>query len=66
MKEDQMLFEIDMERQYEDPSWGLDYVNSELQLESGSATEEEIEAAYDEMLQSILQFYYPSHEEFDF
>lgn len=66
MQEDHVLFEMDMERQYDDPSWGLDAVNAELQLESDSATKEEIEAAYDEMLQSILQFYYPSHEEFDF
>ena len=66
MQEDHVLFEMDMERQYNDPSWGLDTVNSELQLLSESAMDAEIEAAYDEMLYSIMNCYYPNYEEFDF
>ena len=66
MQEDHMLFEMDMERQYVDPSWGLDEVNAELQLLSESSMDAEIEAAYDEMLDSIMNCYYPYYEEFDF
>ena len=66
MQEDHVLFLVDMERQYNDPSWGLDTVNSELQLLSESAMDAEIEAAYDEMLDSIMNSYYPDYEEFDF
>ena len=66
MQEDHVLFEMDMERQYNDPSWGLDTVNAELQLLSESAMDAEIEAAYDEMLYSIMNCYYPDYEEFDF
>ena len=66
MQEDRMLFEMDMERQYVDPSWGLDEVNAELQLLSESSMDAEIEAAYDEMLDSIMNCYYPDYEEFDF
>ena len=66
MQEDHVLFEMDMERQYVDPSWGLDEVNAELQLVSQSAMDAEIEAAYDEMLNSIMNSYYPDYEEFDF
>lgn len=61
-----MLFEMDMERQYEDYSWGLDTLNSELQLISESAMDEKIEAAFDEMMDSIMQCYYPHYDEFDF
>lgn len=61
-----MLFEMDMERQYVDSSWGLDEVNAELQLLSESSMDAEIEAAYDEMLDSIMNCYYPDYEEFDF
>ena len=66
MQEDRMLFEMDMERQYVDPSWGLDEVNAELQLLSESSMDAEIEAAYDEMLDSIKNCYYPYYEEFDY
>ena len=66
MQEDHVLFEMDMERQYNDPSWGLDTVNAELQLLSESAMDAEIEAAYDEMLDSIMNCYNPKYEEFDF
>ena len=66
MQEDHVLFEMDMERQYVDSSWGLDEVNAELQLVSQSAMDAEIEAAYDEMLNSIMNFYYPDYEEFNF
>ena len=30
--EDIALFELDMARQYEDNSWGLDEINGELQM----------------------------------
>lgn len=66
MQEDHVLFEMDMERQYVDPSWGLDAVNAELQLVSESAMDAEIETAYDEMLNSIMNSYYPDYDEFDF
>jgi len=52
------MFEMDMERQYVDLSWGLDEVNSELQIEAQALIEAEIEAAYDEWLDSVLAAYY--------
>jgi len=53
--EDQMLYELDMERQYEDPGFELDEVNTELQLlaelEAGSVEA----AAYQEYVDALEQ-----------
>ena len=50
-----MLYELDMERQYEDPGFELDEVNTELQLlaelEAGSVEA----AAYQEYVDALEQ-----------
>lgn len=66
MDMDLVMYELDMERMYEDDSFVMDGVNADLQLIAQEQQEAVIEAAYDEMLDSIMQLYYPQYEEFDF
>jgi hypothetical protein len=52
-----LMYELDMERMYEDETFELDMVNAELQLASQELQEEEAEQAYDEMMASWLRMY---------
>ena len=65
MDMDRFMYEVDMERMYEDSSFPFDEVNGVLQEIGHENQEEAVEAAYDEMLESIMRFYYPQYEEFD-
>ena len=62
---EQELYELDMERQYEDQSFILDEINLELQATTEESTEAAIEAVYDEFLDEMLRLYYPPVE-YDF
>lgn len=66
MDMDRAMFEVDMERMYEDSSFSLDEINGLLQSIGQEMQAEAVEAAYDEMLDSIMRLYYPQYEEFDF
>lgn len=59
---EQELFELDMERQYEDDSFVQDEVNQELQQITESQIDDEVEAAYDEYLAEMFRLYYPPIE----
>lgn len=63
---DRMMYEVEMERMYEDDSFVLDGVNGDLQQIAQELQEDIVEAAYDEMLASIMNSYYPQYEQFDF
>lgn len=52
---DQELFELDMERMYEDDSFTLDEANRELQEASAELMEAELEAVYDEYLTVMMR-----------
>ena len=58
MDQDRVMYELDMERMYEDESFTLDEANRLLQEETAVQLEEATELAYDEYLQSILSRYY--------
>lgn len=55
---EQELFQLDMERQYEDPSFELDSVNGDLQQAGQEVLAAQIELAYDEYLAAIMQLCY--------
>jgi len=56
-----LMYELDMERMYEDETFELDMANAELQEAAQDLQEEEVEQAYDEMMFSILRLYnYPN------
>lgn len=55
---EQELFELDMERQYEDESFALDQVNLELQQATQEHMDAAIEAAYDEYVDEIMSMYH--------
>ena len=55
---EQELFELDMERQYEDESFALDEVNVRLQEVSNELMDEELELAYDDYMKAIMRAYY--------
>ena len=59
---EQELYELDMERQYEDQSFILDEINLELQAATERMVEDAIEAAYDEFLDEMMRLYYPPVE----
>lgn len=50
-----MLYELDMERQYEDPGFELDEVNTELQLLAELETGSVEAAAYQEYVDTLEQ-----------
>jgi hypothetical protein len=52
-----LMYELDMERMYEDETFELDMVNAELQLASQELQDAEVEQAYDEMMASWLRMY---------
>ena len=52
-----LMYELDMERMYEDETFELDMVNAELQEAAQDLQEEEAEQAYDEMMASWLRMY---------
>jgi hypothetical protein len=52
-----LMYELDMERMYEDETFELDMVNAELQLASHELQDAEVEQAYDEMMASWLRMY---------
>lgn len=54
---EQELFELDMERQYEDNSFQFDSVNCDLQCAAQDLVSAEIEAAYDEYLAEMMRLY---------
>lgn len=58
---DQQLFELDMERQYEDDSFVLDPINSELQLVSSQRLEQHIDDLYSDWLASMTEKFYPMY-----
>lgn len=66
MDMDRVMYEVDMERMYEDDSFVFDGLNADLQLIAQEQQEAVVEAAYDEMLDSIMRLYYPQNDEFDF
>ena len=66
MDMDRVMYEVDMERMYEDDSFVFDGLNADLQLIAQEQQEAVVEAAYDEMLNSIMRLYYPQNDEFDF
>ena len=55
---EQELFELDMERQYEDSAFELDSVNLDLQAESQQQISVQQELAYDHYLAEIMRIYY--------
>lgn len=55
---EQELFELDMERQYEDSSFALDTVNCDLQCASQELVSAQVELVYDEYLAAIMRLYY--------
>lgn len=59
---EQELFELDMERMYEDNSFTLDQANLELQEAADEQVALEIEAVYDEYLDEMMRLYYPPFE----
>jgi hypothetical protein len=54
---DMLMYELDMERMYEDETFTLDMINAELQEAAQDLQEEEAEQAYDEMMASWLRMY---------
>jgi hypothetical protein len=52
---DTLLWELDMERQYEDHAFFLDQVNQELQIVGQAALDAEVEQQYDEYLAALLR-----------
>jgi hypothetical protein len=52
-----LMYELDMERMYEDETFELDMANAELQLASQELQDAEVEQAYDEMMASWLRMY---------
>lgn len=66
MDMDRVMYEVDMERMYEDDSFVFDGLNADLQIIAQEQQEAVVEAAYDEMLNSIMRLYYPQNDEFDF
>ncbi len=62
---DHQLFALDMERQYEDDSFVLDPINSELQLVSAQQLEQHIDDVYSDWLASMMEKFYSlySYEE---
>jgi hypothetical protein len=52
-----LMYELDMERMYEDETFELDMVNAELQLASQELQDADVEQAYDEMMASWLRMY---------
>lgn len=66
MDMDRVMYEVDMERMYEDDSFVFDGLNADLQLIAQEQQEAVVEAAYDEMLNSIMRLHYPQNDEFDF
>jgi hypothetical protein len=54
---DQELFELDMERMYEDDSFTLDEANRELQEATAELAEEELEAVYDEYMTALMRHF---------
>jgi len=50
---EQKLYELDMERQYEDDSFRLDGINSLLQLVSNDQQEQKIEELYNDWLDNM-------------
>ena len=52
-----LMYELDMERMYEDETFELDMVNAELQLASHELQDADVEQAYDEMMASWLRMY---------
>jgi len=52
-----LMYELDMERMYEDETFELDMLNAELQLASQELQDAEVEQAYDEMMASWLRMY---------
>ena len=55
LAQDTLLWELDMERQYEDHAFFLDQVNQELQIVGQEALDAEIEQQYDEYLAALLR-----------
>ena len=55
---EQELFELDMERMYEDDSFSLDQANRELQELGVEQMDQLVEAAYDEYLDAMMSLYH--------
>ena len=54
MDQDRVFYELDMERMYEDSSWRLDEINSDLSAVAEQDRQFEIDQSYQEFLDAIL------------
>ena len=57
LADDVLMYELDMERFYEDEAFTLDEINAELQEVAQDLQAQEVEQAYDDMLASLFRSY---------